>query len=378
MDEFLEFMLPQKSTIMHALGQLTEDEKKDNADGDYIVIFTERELGILFENGQNGYECYVDELFTNFAIKNVKKGSKLLSINDYTVKPKDTLYIVQQFIDNKLLPLKIKFRPYETLNSDTNYPISLFQMMGFDGDIIKNEDDILVAQFDVKKKKFKEMKEQYKKLMGNDVVSLSFSGNIDDITEDMELLMKLKYGNIWYKMPEWLLKILRIELPNIKTIKIYGKHCIHCPKLGTWKFIIHQTMENENYSKLSYFITIFIMTCIILSTLSYILESVPKFVNKQPFKVIEYIVSIIFTIEYVIRISVCRHIVVYFFDGLNMIDFLAILPFWIELLSGNAGSAALRVIRVVRLARVFRLLKTPRYIKIYCYCIYIIYKHNII
>merc|ERR1719336_2787585 len=50
-----------------------------------------------------------------------------------------------------------------------------------------------------------------------------------------------------------------------------------------------------------------------------------------------------------------------------MIDFLAVIPFWIELITkqdggGGAGAGSLlRVIRVIRLARVVRLLKSKRF-----------------
>ena len=78
--------------------------------------------------------------------------------------------------------------------------------------------------------------------------------------------------------------------------------------------------------------------------------------------VIEWIVSILFTIEYLVRISVARNKVRYFFDVMNMIDFLAVIPFWIELIIGNRGTGILRVIRVIRLARVIRLMKSERFI----------------
>lgn len=74
-----------------------------------------------------------------------------------------------------------------------------------------------------------------------------------------------------------------------------------------------------------------------------------------------------FTLEYVLRIIAARNLCVFFWDTLNLIDFVAVLPFWMELAlralgAGNSGqSNALRVIRVVRLARVFRLMKTPRF-----------------
>jgi len=139
----------------------------------------------------------------------------------------------------------------------------------------------------------------------------------------------------------------------------YG-HCVHCPSKVAWYLSIHRTMEDENFSALSWFITVFIFSLIFLSTIAYIGETVPEW--KGPWWVIiEYVVSIVFTVEYCIRILTCRAVWPYFIDPLNMIDFLAVLPFWLEQILPNVQVVFLRVIRVIRLARILRLLKTPKF-----------------
>merc|ERR1719409_1756515 len=48
----------------------------------------------------------------------------------------------------------------------------------------------------------------------------------------------------------------------------------------------------------------------------------------------------------------------YALQALNVIDFLAIVPFYVELAGGGGGGAS--VLRVLRLIRIFRVLKMPK------------------
>jgi len=142
----------------------------------------------------------------------------------------------------------------------------------------------------------------------------------------------------------------------------------HSPKRDTWRVRVFLTMEDETYSLFSYLITITVMILIFVSTAAYVLQTLPVYEDKDIWNRIEWVVSVCFTIEYGIRILVCRDMWSYFIDLMNMIDFLAVIPFWIEWLSiqitggstGESGSL-LRVIRVIRLARVVRLLKSKRF-----------------
>merc|ERR1712112_562639 len=51
----------------------------------------------------------------------------------------------------------------------------------------------------------------------------------------------------------------------------------------------------------------------------------------------------------------------FFFAGMNMLDFLAIMPFYIEEVLKSADVKGLRVLRSVRLIRLFRVLKLGKY-----------------
>jgi len=140
-------------------------------------------------------------------------------------------------------------------------------------------------------------------------------------------------------------------------------HNRHTPdkRKRPWAYRLHRTMEDETYSSLSFLITIFVMTMIIVSTLAYILETVPPLEDQTVlWTTIETSVSIAFTLEYILRIISCKNMWAYFWDVMNLVDFLAFIPFWIEIVSGEEGSA-LRVIRVIRLARIIRLMKSPTF-----------------
>merc|ERR1719494_516506 len=127
-------------------------------------------------------------------------------------------------------------------------------------------------------------------------------------------------------------------------------------------------MEDETYSHFSYLITITVMILIFVSTAAYVLQTLPVYEDDNIWNQIEWVVSVCFTIEYGIRILMCRDMWSYFIDLMNLIDFLAVIPFWIEWVSiqitggsTGGGGSLLRVIRVIRLARVVRLLKSKRF-----------------
>lgn len=64
-----------------------------------------------------------------------------------------------------------------------------------------------------------------------------------------------------------------------------------------------------------------------------------------------------FTLEAVARILTCPDLKKYFNDTLNLIDLVAILPFYMTLALQNTEIPGLEVLRVVRLVRVLRLFK---------------------
>jgi voltage-gated potassium channel len=75
---------------------------------------------------------------------------------------------------------------------------------------------------------------------------------------------------------------------------------------------------------------------------------------------LEWFFTILFTIEYVLRLACVRNRATYATSFYGTVDLLAILPAYLELLL--AGSSYLIVIRMLRILRLFRVMKLGRYI----------------
>ena len=76
---------------------------------------------------------------------------------------------------------------------------------------------------------------------------------------------------------------------------------------------------------------------------------------------IEWIVTILFTIEYILRILTVFKPVKYIFSFFGIIDFLAILPTYLSIFI--IGTQYLMIIRALRLLRMFRILKMGNHVK---------------
>ena len=102
---------------------------------------------------------------------------------------------------------------------------------------------------------------------------------------------------------------------------------------------------------------IFIQTLIILSIITFSIETLPNISSedRELLKIVEYVCVIVFSIEYVLRIYVASSKSKFIFSFFGVIDFLAILPFYLSI------GIDLRSIRALRLLRLFRLFKLVRY-----------------
>ena len=75
--------------------------------------------------------------------------------------------------------------------------------------------------------------------------------------------------------------------------------------------------------------------------------------------ILEWIITVLFTMEYLLRILIVKRPFRYIFSFYGIIDFLSVIPTYLSLLI--IGSQSLIVIRILRLLRVFRILKLTRY-----------------
>uniref|UniRef100_A0A061QR06 Voltage-gated ion channel superfamily n=1 Tax=Tetraselmis sp. GSL018 TaxID=582737 RepID=A0A061QR06_9CHLO len=137
---------------------------------------------------------------------------------------------------------------------------------------------------------------------------------------------------------------------------------------------IWNTLDNPNYSRLSRLYTVFIMLVITVSTVTFVTATLPMFhvaargEKGSVWHTIEATCVAIFTAELVLRVACAppellslRPLRLGFFRSLmNLVDILAIVPFYLELILHSASVPGLAVLRVVRLVRIFRLFKVSK------------------
>lgn len=115
----------------------------------------------------------------------------------------------------------------------------------------------------------------------------------------------------------------------------------------------------QNDTKGGKYFDIFIQLLIILSILSFSVETIPDISQelKSILNILEIVSVLIFTIEYLLRVFVSDSSIKFIFSFYGMVDLFAILPFYI------ASGIDLRSIRIFRLFRLIRLFKLFRYSK---------------
>lgn len=114
-----------------------------------------------------------------------------------------------------------------------------------------------------------------------------------------------------------------------------------------------------NDNKLSRWFAFFIQALILLSLITFSVETLP---NLKPqtqtiLRVIEIFCVVVFTIEYILRIYVADSKPRFIFSFFGLIDLVAILPFYLSF------GVDLRSLRALRFLRLFRILKLVRYNK---------------
>ena len=106
---------------------------------------------------------------------------------------------------------------------------------------------------------------------------------------------------------------------------------------------------------------IILLFLILLSVLVVMFESVPEWREAfaHELNIIEWGFTILFTIEYLLRIFVSKKPLKYIFSWWGLIDLVSIVPTFIS--PFISGYTSLRVVRAVRLLRIFRILKLSRF-----------------
>jgi voltage-gated potassium channel len=106
-----------------------------------------------------------------------------------------------------------------------------------------------------------------------------------------------------------------------------------------------------------------LLLAIVASMAVVMLDSIPALHerNLRIFVVLEWFFTILFTLEYILRIVIVKQAKRYSLSTLGIIDLIAILPSYLSLFF--AGYQYLLVVRSLRLLRVFRILKLAHFVK---------------
>ncbi len=122
--------------------------------------------------------------------------------------------------------------------------------------------------------------------------------------------------------------------------------------------VLYDIVEDNTTRNGKYF-DFFIQGLILLSLVSFSLETIPE-ISENLISFLYYLevftVSL-FSLEYLIRIWVSKKPILYVFSFFGIIDLLAVLPFFL------VGYLDLRFLRAFRILRIFRALKIVRYNK---------------
>lgn len=132
-------------------------------------------------------------------------------------------------------------------------------------------------------------------------------------------------------------------------------------KQYNWQVAVYNIIFKDGTTSHKCF-DISLIVIIILSVITVMISSIESFYQKYSTLLfwIEWFFTILFTIEYTLRIVCSRKALSYAFSFFGFVDFFAIVPTYISLLI--PGSHILVVIRILRVLRVFRVLKLVQYI----------------
>jgi Ion transport protein len=131
--------------------------------------------------------------------------------------------------------------------------------------------------------------------------------------------------------------------------------------------LIWKLLEDPASSPLARTIAFFLSAVVLLSVASFLAESYPevRMSNEALFSGIELSCVLVFTVEYILRLTCTPELSKFFFSFYNMVDLLSIAPYYLELILDDTGSSlgsGAPLLRAVRLIRILRLIKLGRYV----------------
>lgn len=128
-----------------------------------------------------------------------------------------------------------------------------------------------------------------------------------------------------------------------------------------WRHRLHEIIY-ESDTPAGKLFDVILLWLILFSVVLVMLESVERLNSRYHdlFNVAEWIITVLFSFEYVARIATVRQPWRYIFSFYGIIDFLSAIPKYLSLLL--VGTQVLVAFRALRLLRVFRILKLSHYV----------------
>ncbi len=130
---------------------------------------------------------------------------------------------------------------------------------------------------------------------------------------------------------------------------------------SNWKSRLHEIIYEAD-TPLGKWFDILLFFLIIVSVVLVMLESVKEIDEKYHtiLLTLEWIITILFTIEYIARVISIKKPFKYIFSFYGIIDFVSTIPLYVSYII--AGSQVLLAIRAFRLLRIFRILKLVKFL----------------
>ena len=147
-------------------------------------------------------------------------------------------------------------------------------------------------------------------------------------------------------------------ISQIKKTRIMEREHNLIPEDKLWKRFLYRIIYRSD-TKLGKLFDIILLALILASTLIIMMESVPKLDQRfhVTFVILEWIISVFFSIEYLMRIIVLKNKKNYVFSFFGIIDFLALVPFYLSFFFPITKYFLIfRMLRMLRVFRIFNLL----------------------
>ena len=132
-------------------------------------------------------------------------------------------------------------------------------------------------------------------------------------------------------------------------------------KEPTWRYRLHEVIY-ESHTQAGKAFDVALLFFIVISIVVVMLDSVPSLHNRYSrlFDRLEWGFTILFTVEYLLRLIVIRKPLRYATSFLGIIDLLAIIPSYLSIIF--IGTQSLLVVRSLRLLRIFRIFKLTHFL----------------